>query len=134
MPTAPTAGTTRPSAAQLIRGAHAELAAHGWHQGDFADDTGRLCLLGALRRSAGAHPLEEPADPRLLATLHDAERALAQTLRPARSAAGTDPVGVLIRWNDTPARTAGEILAHLAAVADALDPPAASHPDPGRAA
>jgi hypothetical protein len=127
----PTPGTARPTAAQLIRGAHAELTEHGWRQGDFTDDTGRLCLLGALRRAAGVHPLEEPADSRLACTLRDAECELARTLPTPDQATGTlDPVDVLTRWNDDPSRAADHVLAHLAAVADDLDPqpPAAARP------
>jgi hypothetical protein len=118
-----TAGGRR--VAGLIRGARAELAVHGWHQGDLVSDTGCLCVVGALRRAAGVCALEEPTDPDALRLLWEAQRELARPLQLAGEVPGRlEPIEVLSLWNDRPGRSRAHVLAHLDTVAADLSAPA----------
>jgi hypothetical protein len=110
--------TARPPVADLLREAQTELAVHGWHQYDLVSDSGRLDIIGALRRAAGCCALEEPADPAALALLWEAELELARPLQLAGEVSGRLlPVEVLAYWNDRAGRTAEQVLAHLDTVA-----------------
>jgi hypothetical protein len=85
--------------------AAADLLEHeGWTQGQFQDEeTGCRCAAGALEAAA-----EEEISGRWL----DGIAALTQQL-------GISPGPIsLYRWNDTPGRTADEVIAALRAAAD----------------
>ncbi|AEH08768.1 MULTISPECIES: DUF6197 family protein [Protofrankia] len=98
--------------AGLLTGARAELAARGWHRGDYVDETtGAVDLSGALRLAAGSHPYELPDNPAALQALCDAEDELAFELggNPTLMDAGE----YLAAWNDHPTRTRSQVLALL---------------------
>ncbi len=103
----PTARAQRVAA--LLVGARAELAALGWHRGDYVDETtGTVDLSGALRLAADCHPYEMPGDPALVQALCDAEDELTFELGgdPTREDAGE----YLATWNDHPARTQADVM------------------------
>lgn len=103
----------------VLRDARGLLVRHGWGQGEFVDEAGRLCPVGALRRAAGCAYLEDWTSALVVApgVLAAAEEALAAPLRAGRGRDGEGlPVEVISPWNDFPGRTVVEVLAHLDAV------------------
>ncbi len=138
--------TTVPtSVPDLLRAAATEIDERGWIQHDFVGDAGEVCLVGALRAAAGVHPLEEPNTPAALqlfgAGLREIaeQREITDRLVDGDFSDETGPAlfedldlatDALTFWNDRDGRTAADVLALLARVADGLDRPTASPATP----
>lgn len=80
---------------EVLRGARALLAVHGWCQEEFLNAAGCYCAAGALNDAAGSTAQWSNGDSR------DARDAL-------KAALGEFSV---LAWNDVPGRTVDEVLA-----------------------
>ncbi|KJE19725.1 hypothetical protein FF36_05980 [Frankia torreyi] len=120
----------------LLRAAAGEITTRGWWQHDYLGDDGEVCLIGALRAAAGAHPLREPEEPDAHDLLGAALADLALRI-PADVDEDPDPeVGLglfdtgagaaIADWNDADGRTADQVTTLLHTVAADLDRPAAA--------
>jgi hypothetical protein len=107
-------------ARKLIADAVEDIEQHGWHQGDYFDDSlynvipqeCPACVLGALCRGTGLLNVGD--------ALHDPVFYRAELLlQNALELDGALPIGLSIgRWNDAEDRTQEEVLALMRKVAE----------------
>jgi hypothetical protein len=71
------------------------LQARGWYQGNYTDQHGRMCLVGAMNCAAFGEAFDVRATP--------ADQYITRAL----GIAGTETIGA---WNDTPGRTVDEVI------------------------
>lgn len=91
----------------VLRGAAQLLKEEGWTQHAFLDAHGRMCVTGAINRAANGGALYVGAEDNVGSA---AWRALA------------DKLGCRVTdWNDTPGRTAEEVISTLESLADDLE-------------
>lgn len=108
-------------AAELLEDAADHMEAHGWTQGVFKDDHGRVCLLGAVR-NAGFDVGDVANSFRPWPAYAAALRHLAHVLGFGEEG-GRCPTARateyqhIVGWNDHGDRTAGEALDALRAAA-----------------
>ncbi|MEV6377281.1 DUF6197 family protein [Micromonospora musae] len=113
--------TVQVTPADLLRMAAVYLRRHGWTQGDyytvvFDALTPRACASGALSMAAYGTTVDLPyaTDRPEQADYRAAQRVLMDYL-------GVDSTSGLFLWNDTPGRTAGEVITAFEAAADEWD-------------
>ena len=99
--------------AEVLRKAAEYLETYGWCQGYYRRDGGERCLMGAV-----AEVLHASSNGNNAAACRRYEE-MKSALRPSINQ--REPVN----WNDTPGRTAEEVIAKLREVADKLDAEAA---------
>lgn len=92
---------TNEEIADLIDKAHDELLHSGWCQGNFSNNDGTVCAVGALGLAVGVHPACGLLDSKVKTALE----AVATTIRPNYGSAS----GVVMGWNDLPGRTEDEV-------------------------
>ena len=107
-----------PSPADLLRGAALYLRRHGWIQDDYYRPasahtaTPPACAVGAIAMAAYGHPVDAPSlhtEPEVK-DFHRAVDALDGYLQDTHAAD-------LYTWNDTPGRTADQVITALQAAA-----------------
>lgn len=91
--------------ADVLRHAARYIEEHGWCCDTYAEDDGRVCGWGALNAVINGDPFDDDESPSWIAA-NDAVAGL---------------VGSLPDYNDTPGRTAAEVIAALRAAAEASD-------------
>ncbi len=127
--------------ADILRGAARYLEVHGWTQHSYyaPDNTTAFpaaCVSGAIGMAAYGHTVDNPHDEKADPGVRDYRRALDALIDHLDlTETALDPDGLLVfdftdpfTWNDTPGRTAAEVVTALRHAADEWD---RSHPSGG---
>lgn len=115
-----TTETTAPTPQQVLLRAADIIGERGWTQGDYINEAGCVCAVGAIRAAAA----EQAGLDNFLDVL-DGDAVLpvglSDAARRAELLAGAhvdDPFGGLVGWNDAEGRTADEVVTILRAAAE----------------
>lgn len=100
------------------------IGERGWHQGDYGNDDGCVCAIGALRAAAAeASGLQKTAVDRAVFFEHFIDRTVFDVMVDATTMLDeASPCRAIDIWNDQAGRTADEVVALMRHVAEAGDP------------
>ena len=110
MDTIDTNKLTKRNAATVLRRAAALIETSGWHQGDYQNDNGCLCALGAIRVACGIK-----ADKWLKQHEHPLIFSVYNTLRSELNGVAIDT------WNDRKGTTKEDVVGAMRQTAAKLD-------------